>query len=82
MPTFVTRIRVPAAIADAVATPFVRQMLEHPTDGEILEQEGDAEAGAVRIAFEADDLRDAETHARLLTERAPGTEVQDVVQAP
>ncbi|WP_250447632.1 hypothetical protein [Actinotalea sp. C106] len=82
MPTFVARIRVPAAIDDVVATAFVRQMLEHPTDGEILEQEGHAEEGAVRIAFEADDQRDAETHARLLTERAPGTEVQDVVQAP
>lgn len=78
---FEARLRVPAAIDATVAGPYVAQLIEHPDDGEVLERELDAEQGAVRIAFEADDQADAELHARLLAERAPGVEVRDVVPA-
>ncbi|MDT0165819.1 hypothetical protein Q9R32_09640 [Actinotalea sp. AC32] len=78
---FAALLRLPAAIDTAVAGPFVQQLLEHPSDGEVVAQDGDAETGAARIVFEADDQADAELHARLLAERAPGVEVHEVVPA-
>jgi len=78
MARFVATLRTPAAIAGTVAGPYVRQMLEHPSDGTVLDQETAREEGSVRIEFEADDVADAELHARLLAERAPGVEVQRV----
>ena len=81
MPRYVASMRTPTAIAGSVAGPYVEQMLEHPDDGRIVDQETAREEGAVRIEFDADDLADAELHARLLAERAPGVEVQRVVEA-
>jgi hypothetical protein len=78
VPTFVALLRTPAAIDETVAGPFVQQLLQHPDDGEVIAQDGDAQEGTVRIAFEADDPADADLHARLLAERAPGCEVQGV----
>nr|WP_297429572.1 hypothetical protein [uncultured Actinotalea sp.] len=78
---FEARLRVPAAIDSTVAGPYVDQLLEHPDDGEVVARDGDALEGAVRIAFDADDQADADLHARLLAERAPGVEVQEVVPA-
>jgi hypothetical protein len=75
------RLRVPAAIDSTVAGPYVDQLLEHPDDGEVVAHDADAQQGTVRIAFEADDQADADLHALLLAERAPGVEVQDVVPA-
>lgn len=74
-------MRTPAAIAGAVAGPYVSRMLEHPDDGEIVDQDGHTEEGTVRVSFEADDVADAELHARFLAERAPGVEVQRVAEA-
>ncbi|EYR65141.1 hypothetical protein N866_13085 [Actinotalea ferrariae CF5-4] len=78
---FEARLRVPAAIDDGVAGPYVDLLLQHPDDGEVVARDGDAEEGSVRIAFEADEQADADLHARLLAERAPGVEVRDVVPA-
>jgi pimeloyl-ACP methyl ester carboxylesterase len=78
MTTFETRIRVPGAIDQAAVEPYAQQLLQHPTDGEILEHDAGSEAGSVRLRFLADDQADAEMHARLLAERAPGCEVEDV----
>lgn len=75
---FAALLRLPAAIDTSVAGPYVQQLLEHPTDGEVVAQDADAEAGAARIHFEADDQADAELHARLLAERGPGVEVVEV----
>lgn len=60
MARFVATLRTPAAIAGTVAGPYVRQMLEHPSDGTVLDQETAREEGSVRIEFEADDVADAE----------------------
>ena len=78
MTTFHARIRVPAAIDDAVAGPFAARLLQDPTDGSIVEQDGGAESGEVLVSYEADDVADAELHARLLAERAPGCVVENV----
>jgi hypothetical protein len=75
---FEARLRVPAAIDSSVAGPYVDQLLQHPDDGEVVARDGDAEDGSVLIAFEADEQADADLHARLLAERAPGVEVQQV----
>ncbi|MCL3862926.1 hypothetical protein [Actinotalea sp. K2] len=81
MTSYEARIRIPAAIDATVAGPYAEQLLQHPTDGRIVAQEGDPEAGSLRIVFEADDQLDAEMHAQLLTGRAPGCSVERVQPA-
>ncbi|MCU1432774.1 MAG: hypothetical protein JWP95_1879 [Actinotalea sp.] len=76
---FTARIRTPVAIDGAVAEPFAQQLLRDPSDGRVLDQGGDAEAGSLHVELEADDEESARLHAQLLAERAPGCSVEEVV---
>lgn len=75
---FEAHIRTPPPLDSSAARPFVEQLIEDPSDGEIVAQESHAEDGTVTVLFDADSPDEAELHARLLAERAQGCEVREV----